>query len=129
MSELKFVLAGEQSDAAATAFVAALGPEAASLHRQKVTEASDADRKIVDPISIAALIISIPSAVLAVMDIADRLKKRSRAKAIIDSAKQARVEQQVDVYLLTADQTSQPVADLDPDRLLNLVAELQTPPR
>jgi hypothetical protein len=129
MSELKFVLAGTQSDLAAAALVSALGPEGVEARRQKVTEMPDADRKVIDPISLTALILSIPSAVLAVMDIADRLNKRRKAQAVIDAAKQAKAEQQVDIYLLTAEQTSQPIADLIPDQLLDLVAKLETPPR
>jgi hypothetical protein len=65
---------------------------------------------------------------LLVIDIVDRLKKRPKAQAVIDAAKQAKAEQQVDVYLLTLDQTPQPVTDLTPDRLLDLVAALQPPP-
>jgi hypothetical protein len=129
MSELKFVLAGTQSHLAAAALVSALGPEGVEARRQKVTEMPDADRKVIDPISLTALILSIPSAVLAVMDIADRLNKRRKAQAVIDAAKQAKAEQQVDIYLLTAEQTSQPIADLIPDQLLDLVAKLETPPR
>lgn len=87
----------------------------------------DADRKIVDPISLAALILSIPSAVLTVMDIADRLTKRRKAQAVTDAAKQAKAEQKVDIYLLTADQTAETVADLTPDRLLDLVVAVQPP--
>ena len=128
MPELKFVLAGNQSDIAATAIVHALGPEDAEARRQPVTEAPDAERKVVDLISLATLILSIPTAVLAVIDIVDRLKKRRKAQAVIDAAKQAKAEQQVDIYLLTLDQTPQPVADLTPDRLLDLVAALQPPP-
>jgi len=128
MPELKFVLAGSQSDLAATALVNALGPEDVEARRQPVTEAPDADRKVIDPISLATLILSIPTAVLAVIDIVDRLKKRRKAQAVIDAAKQAKAEQQVDIYLLTLDQTPQPVADLTPDRLLDLVAALQPPP-
>ena len=128
MSELKFVLAGRQSDLAADAFVSALGPERGEVRRERVAEASDAERKVIDPISLATLIVSIPAAVLAVMDIVDRLKKRSKAHSVIDAAKQAKVEQQVDIYVLAADQTPQPVADLTPDRLLDLVAALQPPP-
>jgi tetratricopeptide (TPR) repeat protein len=93
--------------------ISALGPEV-KAHRQPVTEASDAERKAVDPISLATLILSIPTAVLAVIDIVDRLKKRPKAQAVIDAAKQAKAEQQVDIYLLTLDQTPQPVADLTP---------------
>ena len=94
MSELKFVLAGNQSDLAAAAFVRALGPESVEERRQRVTEASDADRKIVDPISLAALILSIPSAVLAVIDIADRLTKR-RSHRTLDLLDRARREPKV----------------------------------
>ena len=104
MAELKFVLAGNQSDLAAAALVTALGPEDVEAHRQRVAEASDADRKVVDPISLATLILSIPTAVLAVIDIVDRLKKRRKAQAVIDAAKRAKAEQQVDVYFLTLDQ-------------------------
>jgi hypothetical protein len=128
MPELKFVLAGNQSDLAAAALVSVLGPEGDEARREKVIEMPDADRKVVDPISLAALILSIPSAVLAVIDIADRLKKRRKAQAVIDAAKQAKAEQQVDIYLLTLDQTPEPVADLTPDRLLDLVAALQPRP-
>jgi hypothetical protein len=129
MSELKFVLAGNQADAAATALVSALGPEGDEARRQKVTEMPDADRKVIDPISLAALILSIPSAVLAVIDIADRLTKRRKAQAVIDAAKKAKAEQKVDIYMLTLDQTPHSVANLMPDQLLDLVAKLQTPPR
>lgn len=128
MPELKFVLAGNQSDLAASALVSALGPEDVEARRQPVAEAPDAERKVVDPISLAALILSIPSAALAVIDIVDRLKKRPKAQAVIDAAKQAKAEQQVDIYLLTLDQTPQAVVDLTPDRLLDLVAALQPPP-
>jgi len=128
MPELKFVLAGRQANLAAHAFVSALGPERGETRREKVAEASDAERKVVEPISLATLILSIPTAVLAVIDIVDRLKKRAKAQAVIDAAKQAKAEQQVDIYVLTADQTRQPVADLTPDRLLDLVAALQPPP-
>ena len=65
MLELKFVLAGNQSDLAAAALVSALGPEDVEARRQQVTEAPEAERKVVDPISLAALILSIPTAVLA----------------------------------------------------------------
>jgi hypothetical protein len=129
MPELKFVLAGNQSDVAAAALVSALGPDGDEARRQTVTEMPDADRKVVDPISLAALILSIPSAVLAVIDIADRLTKRRKAQAVIDAAKKAKAEQQVDIYMLTSDQTPQSVANLMPDQLLDLVAKLQTPPR
>ena len=93
-----------------------------------MTAAPEAERKVVDPISLATLILSIPTAVLAVIDIVDRLQKRRKAQAVIDAAKQAKAEHQVDIYLLTLDQVPQPVADLTPDRLLDLVAVLQPPP-
>jgi hypothetical protein len=128
MPELKFVLAGSQSDLVAAALVNALGPEDVETRLQPVTEVPEAERRVVDPISLATMVLSIPTAVLAVIDIVDRLKKRRKAQAVIDAAKQAKAEQQVDIYLLTLDQTPQSVADLTPDRLLDLVAALQSPP-
>jgi hypothetical protein len=43
----------------------------------------DGDTKAVDPLSLAALVLSIPSAALAVVELADRITKRRRAMELI----------------------------------------------
>ena len=49
--------------------------------------------------------LSIPSAALAVLDLADRIHKRRRATELIDHAQQL-ATQQVTVYLITQSRTS-----------------------
>jgi len=44
------------------------------------------DRKVIDPVAVASLVLSIPSAALAVADLADRIRKRRRARELIDHA-------------------------------------------
>jgi hypothetical protein len=76
--------------------------------------------KVIDPVAVAALVVSIPSAALAVLDLTDRLHKRRRAKELIDHAQQL-AAQQVTVCLMSH---SRPVelTTLAPDQLLDLLA-------
>lgn|SRR5690349_1068394 len=77
--------------------------------------------KIIDPVSIAILVMSIPPAVLAVRDLADRIGKRRRAKELIDQAQQL-AAQQVTIYLITSDRTVE-LSTLTPDQLLDLAED------
>ncbi|WMD08807.1 hypothetical protein [Streptomyces sp. FXY-T5] len=83
--------------------------------------ANDPDTKVVDPISVTALVVSIPSAMLAVADIADRIRKRRRASELIERAQQLGA-QQVAVRLVCEDR-SVDLATLTPDQLLDLIAD------
>jgi hypothetical protein len=122
MPGLRLLLAGEQADAAARELEAAVPDEhKAGLHRSAPEALPEAERKAVDPISLAALVLSIPSAVLAVMDLADRITKRRRAKALIETATRLRVERKVETYVVTAE-GPQPLGDMVPDALLELVS-------
>jgi len=76
---------------------------------------------VIDPISLAALLVSIPSAALAVADLADRIQKRRRAKELIDHAHQL-ADQQVTVSL-TSPSGPVELATVTPDQLLDLTAE------
>jgi hypothetical protein len=58
------------------------------------------DGKVIDPVSVAALVLSFPSAALAVVDLADRISKRRRAKELIDHAQQL-AAQQVSVSVIS----------------------------
>ena len=71
--------------------------------------------------SIAILVMSIPSAVLAVRDLADRIHKRRRAKELIDHAQQL-AAQQVTVCLISRSRTVE-LRTLTPDQLLELADE------
>ncbi|MFE4514034.1 hypothetical protein ACFRMQ_07530 [Kitasatospora sp. NPDC056783] len=83
--------------------------------------ATGPDTKGVDPVAVASLLLSVPSAVLAVADIADRIRKRRRAGELIERARQLSSEQTT-ARLVHADR-SVDLATLTPDQLLDLIAD------
>jgi hypothetical protein len=79
------------------------------------------DGKVIDPVALATLVVSIPSAALAALDLADRIRKRRRASELIDHA-QHLAEQQVNIYLIAPDRTVE-LRTLTPDQLLDLLPD------
>jgi 3-methyladenine DNA glycosylase/8-oxoguanine DNA glycosylase len=77
------------------------------------------DGKVIDPVALATLVVSIPSAALAAVDLADRIRKRRRAGELIDHA-QHLAEQQVNIYLIAPGRTVE-FRTLTPDQLLDLL--------
>ena len=95
--------------------------ETAPANTPDAAEAAHTNDKGIDPVSITALVLSIPSAALAVLDLADRIHKRRRAKELIYHARQL-ADHQVTMCLMSQ---SRPVefTTLAPDQLLDLLAE------
>jgi hypothetical protein len=120
MGTITFVLDGKSPAAAEADFTAVLrgfdpGIEVRTQERAALPEIA---RKALDPISLAALIVSIPSVVLAVLDLADRIEKRRRARKLVEEAKRLRAERQVIVYVMRG-AVAKSLDDLDPDDLLD----------
>nr|WP_152891741.1 hypothetical protein [Streptomyces adustus] len=86
-----------------------------------VEPATGPDTKGVDPVAVASLVVSIPSAMLAVADITDRIHKRRRASELIERAQQLR-DQQAAARLVREDRSID-LATLTPDQLLDLIAD------
>lgn len=93
----------------------------ASAEARTATETIDDDNKVIDPVSVAALVLSIPSAALAVLDLADRIYKRRRAGELIDHAQQLAAEQVI-VCLMFPGRTVE-LRTMTPDQLLDLADE------
>jgi hypothetical protein len=85
------------------------------------TPATRTDGKIIDPVAIASLAVSLPSAALAVADLADRIRKRRRATDLINHARQLAASQ-VTITVITSGRAAQ-VSTLTPDQLLDLEAD------
>ena len=121
---MTFVLSGDGAPAAGEVFKAALDEAEPGI--DVATHTSDAlsapARKVIDPISLAALVLSVPSAILAVVDLADRIKKRRRAQQLIDEAKRLRSEKSVTVFVLDAG-NPKPLDGLSPDDLLDIARD------
>ena len=97
MPELTFVLEGKDASVAAEDLIAALdGGEGLAARMTPVAALPEVERRAVDPVALATLIVSIPSAALAVWDIVNRIKQR-RNMALV---RRARVD---DRHLTAAD--------------------------
>ncbi|MGW8889516.1 hypothetical protein [Streptomyces sp. NPDC055749] len=81
----------------------------------------DSDIKGVDPVAVTALIMSIPSAMLAVADITDRIRKRRRAGELIERAQQLQTQQTA--ARLVLEDRSVDLTTLTPDQLLDLITD------
>jgi hypothetical protein len=77
-------------------------------------------RKSVDPMAVTALVLSIPSAIVALMDIVDRIEKRRRAAEVLERLQLAqRKEPSVRLHLVLPDGPRN-VDDIDTTTLLAL---------
>jgi hypothetical protein len=96
----------------------------ATARTAPATRTGPDEGKAIDPVSLATLVVSLPSAALAALDLADRIRKRRRAEELIDHARH-QATQQVNIYLisqgcpvelstLTSDQLLDQITDEDP---------------
>jgi hypothetical protein len=129
-ARLELIIEGHDPRPAAAglaALIESFGAET-TAETLKPDDASDEARRVVDPIALAALIVSIPSAVLAVVQIgdriADRMEKRRRAKHLLERARQIRERDRVEIHIVGKDGARSLVA-LSPNDLLDL-AEAKT---
>lgn len=84
----------------------------------------DSARKMVDPVAVAALIISIPAALLAVTDLADRIAKRRRAAQLASTC--PKPDATVRAYLIIDGQLLV-LETIEPDQLLGLANQGTSP--
>ncbi len=100
---LELILRGADAEAAAADLEAALAGEDAPLslaRRREQLPPSDGYRAI-DPVAVTALVLSIPSALLAAWDIADRIRKRAKAQVLKEQAQRLRIERGVECFAIT----------------------------
>ena len=121
MKTLIFVLSGDAETLVGDAFKNVLTSFEPGLGVTPMppTEVPALAHKALDPVALTTLIFSIPSAVLAIIDIADRIEKRRRAQRLIDEAKRLRAESKVEVQIVVGT-TPEALAELTPDALLDI---------
>ena len=115
----------ENTDAARRsleALACSWGQEIAEAPAEAMTAAGTIhdDGKGIDPVALASLVLSVPSAALAVADLADRIRKRRRASDLIGHARQL-AARQVTIYLIAPGRAVE-LSTLTPDQLLDLQA-------
>jgi hypothetical protein len=122
MQDLELVLRGPDAEEALAPLAAALADAGVTLRARPLSTAGTAADKAIDPVAVAAVLVSIPSAVLAVLDVADRIAKRRRAKELVAAARRLHVERRVEVLAVTLEGPVA-LADMDPDAVLDLIAQ------
>jgi hypothetical protein len=125
VNTLEFIIEGDNARRAAAglaALIKSFGAEA-TAEIVKPENASDEARRAVDPVALAALIVSIPSAVLAVIQIgdriADRMEKRRRARELLERTRQILKTGKVEIHIV-GKEGARPLIALSPDDLLDL---------
>jgi len=103
MSAISFAFSGDDAAVAADEFKAVcaqLEPDLNVTVARSSAAPSEAGRKSIDPVAVGALIAAIPPALLAIADLADRIKKRRAAQKLIDDAKHLQSTKKVQIHLL-----------------------------
>jgi len=122
MQDLELILKGPDTEAALVALKAVLADTETTLKSTPVTDGDSLPDKAIDPVAVATLVVTIPGAVLAVRDMAERIVKRRRAKDLIATAGRLRIERRVEILTVTLE-GPQALADMDPDALLDLIEQ------
>jgi hypothetical protein len=125
MANLHFIIEGAEANKAAEQLKAIL---AASGADATISPISSAElpyevRRVIDPITLIGVILAFPGAVLAVMDLADRIHKRKKAQAIIDAAQRVSNETKVQVNFVLPQGTSRGVDQITADELLDVAVK------
>lgn len=125
VNTLEFIIEGDNAQRAASelaALVESFGAEA-TAEIVKPDDASDEARRAVDPVTVATLVLAIPPAVLAVIQIGDRIadqmEKRRRAKQLLERARQMRETGKIEIHIVGEDGVRLLIA-LSADDLLDL---------
>lgn len=122
---VRFELAGTRAREGADRLAAALGVDPWAITLPTPDPSAGPTERIIDPVSVAALVLSIPGAILAVLDLADRIAKRHKAQRVLDTAKRIGVELNVETRVTGPDGRTHAVASLTADALLDLAAARQ----
>ncbi|WP_114861708.1 hypothetical protein [Azospirillum brasilense] len=125
VSSLEIIIEGDDPQPAAADFAALIESFGAEATAQVLRSdaASNEARRVIDPIALTALVVSIPSAVLAVLQlgdrVADRMEKRRRAKQLLESARQICDTGKVE-FLIVGEDGPRSLIALSADDLLDL---------
>ncbi len=125
-NNLKFNIQGPQAQSVAQELAAMI--DQTFDHSAQITKppfAKTADNTKADPVAIAALVIAIPSAVLAVVDLVQRSKKKTKANHVIDFAqRQHRQNPQTAITITMPDGVSVNLHHIDSNALIDLARQI-----
>jgi hypothetical protein len=125
MGDLRIIIDGNAANEAADELTAILreDEECVVVSRSAASAVPDGTHKTVDPTALVSVILAIPSAVLAVMDLADRLRKRGKAQKLTAAANRLRHEKRVTITVVGPDGTTWSLDRLEADTVLEIAQQ------
>ena len=129
MSDLEFHLQGEQAATTAAAletfFAETFGAE---IRRESPPPlANGGAEKAVDPIAVAALVLSIPGALLATVDLAERLHLKQKVERLIALARREWREHGTRIWLRRRNATPLALDEIEPADVLDAADQAREP--
>ena len=123
MTDMKIHIGGKEADASASELAEFFADRLDTQVSPAAAETSSAtDRKGIDPISVAQLILAIPPAIMVTMDLAERIELRKKVSKLIELAKRLRNEKGT-VARLETSSVSRDLDAMSPDEVLDAAAE------
>lgn len=124
MSDLRFHLQGQHAEATAEALEAFFSETFAEAARREPVRQPHpvTPERSLDPVAVAALIVSIPSGVLAVMDLAERLKLKEKIARLTTLARREWREHGTRIWLQRRNATPLALDAADPAAILDAAA-------
>ncbi len=87
MADLEFHIEGEQAETTAVELQALIGEQFGRESRRVSAPTSGREREKSDPLAVAAVILAVPPAILATVELAERLAIKDKAQRLIDFAR------------------------------------------
>lgn len=118
---MNLYLEGEAAETAARALAHFFDEEFGIITNRAAIQAQPAPGRRADPVAIAALVLSVPGAVLATMDLAERVRLKEKIARLIALCRRQKEDSGTIVRLETATGLHD-VAELAPDAVLDTLA-------
>ena len=94
------------------------------IERRTHEKSGDRDEKGIDPVAVAAVVLALPAAFIAALDLRDRIAKRKRASKLIDESKRLARTSGIRISIVSKSTTIQ-IDGTDADKLLELFDEAE----
>ncbi len=99
MADLEFHIEGEGAEMTAAALQALIGEQFGQEPRRVSAPPSGREQEKSDPLAVAAFILAVPPAILATIDLAERLALKEKAQRLIDFARGQRQQHGTRIWL------------------------------
>ncbi len=75
----------------------------------------------VDPVAVAALILAVPAAILATVDIVQRMANKKKVDAVLEKTREVKLSRKVDIKITLPNGTTKEVSQVDTVQIIDPV--------